>query len=239
MADLSSKEWHESICPTNRLPYLWSYRGYFYSGTSWGTLTETEMMQYNAKCIADQLYNPWWGGKYNTLKEQKGWTLLAIAGAFGNFQAECTMNPALIERSYADPDTGGGMGLAQWTPNKRFRAWMDEHGFDYYSIVGQAAFMADEMCGGKPMGEAEWLEYWKYSFYEYTQIADETPERAALIFGQNYERPAAGEYEQRQNNAAKWYEWLLENPPTLHQNYESMRKSNLIYYMKRRKHVWP
>ena len=236
MPDFSSKTWQEAINTTNNLPYLWSYRGHFYDNSSWKDFTAKDMREYNAKCIADQLYNGWWGGRFDTRSEKKGWTLLAIAGAFGNFQSECSLNPGLIERKYTDPDTGGGMGLAQWTPNKRYRNWCDGQGLEYHRVETQCMFMCAEAECLKPMGEQEWLKTWPFSFYEYTQLEGETPSRAALIFGQNYERPAAGEYTKRQEDAEEWYKWLTKNPPKLHPIVS--HNFNWIYYLRRRRDLY-
>lgn len=231
--DLSDKKWYKEINPTNNLPYLWSYRGSFYNHISYGDLTDAQKLRMNAACIADQLFNPWWGMEFNLCPEHKGWTLLAIAGFLGNVQSECGLNPGLIERKYTDPDTGGGIGLIQSTPNRNYRKWCDSMGFQYYDMTVQFRVIAYEMSGRRLYGHGGWYETWPYSFYEYSQIEDVTPERAALVFAQNYLRPAAGVYEERQEQAKNWYEWLVENPPKKH---EILTSSNWIYYMKRRCH---
>lgn len=238
--DWSDKTIHKERCPRNGKPFYWSYRGHFDDGVVDG-LTRQEILYVNANCLVDLLYNDWWGGRFNTLDTKKGWTLLAIAGALGNFDVECSLNPGLIERKYVDPDTGGGMSLAQWTPNKRFRNWCDSVNLPYHTMDTACYMMAAEMSGKRPMVEAEWLQYWPYTFYEYSQKNDASPGRMGLIFGQNYERPGAGIYTEREKKAEKWYEWLVQQTWTKHApggEFADQSLGKIMFYLRRRRDLY-
>lgn len=238
MPNLNDKKVYLSYNPRNNMPYFWSYRGYLDTNAVPG-YTRKQMQEANASCIADILYNDWWGGIYNTLPDKKGWTLVAIAGALGNYESECTLNPALIERKYTDPDTGGGIGLPQWTPNKKWRAWCDARDLPYNEIDTFAYATAYEMSGTKPeIGAGEWIAYWKYTYYQYSQLEyseTNTASRAATIYYTNYERSAAQDPGTRPEQAEKWYEFLLKNPPKKHPPLRTYGTSDLIYYLRRRR----
>lgn len=206
----------------NGMPYKWAYTAY---------LPEDEQAA-NVDCFAAQLYASDWAGSYVTKYPANGWTLNAIAGWLGNVEAECGMNPGLYEgRKIGDSN---GFGLVQWTPGTKLRNWLAEEGLTPdYDPRNQIWRMAWEMQNGE-----QWYGvsgYGNMTFYEFSQSTKD-PGYLAEAFYFSYERSAAGQAGTRPDKAEKWYKYLLENPP---QSGKVKSRSNLIYYMKRRKHVWP
>lgn len=173
-----------------------------------------EEMQTNALFIRDYLV-------------AKGWTVNAVAGLLGNWEAESRMNPNVYEGFYThSSDLGNyGYGLSQWTPwlgtstydtaeeqrnyhgsnNPTFGRWCLDNGRDKSLMETQLDYV-DTGLGGyrKASGYPESYDEFKKS----TKGAD----YLAQLYYVNYERSAAGEWGSRPTYALEWYAYLTGNP---------------------------
>lgn len=159
---------------------------------------------------------------------RNGWTYNAIAAVVGNMQAESYINPAQWElgrtiESYAENNIG--FGLVQWTPWWKYAEWAgSDWRTNYDKQLGRILFELE-------MGEGyQWITTQSYplSFEEFTRSRLD-PETLALTFFKNYERGTGGE-QARQDNAAYWYDYLLNNNPTpVPVNYSNF---NFMLYLK-------
>lgn len=154
----------------------------------------------------------------------KGWTLTAICGAMGNFDAETggSLNPNTYENWTVKPDIGNyGYGLAQWTPwlgkagyedaesqrhyhgsnNPTFGRWCLDNGRDKATMEAQLDYLDAGLGGYKSTSTfPESFEDFKTSSASANYLAKE--------FYVNYERSAAGNYGDRPDRADEWYDFL-------------------------------
>ena len=146
----------------------------------------------------------------------QGWTLNAVAGALGNFQAESTLNPAIWQGRTvpADPyTTSKGYGLAQWTPANKYINWCDSKGISYPLGSSNMTYLVAE-----PEHKGNWStnNYKNYTWSEYI-VATDPPEICARCWLWGYERPASPNLTDRQKKARYWYDYLegvSPEPPT-------------------------
>ena len=143
---------------------------------------------------------------------RNGWTYNSIAAVVGNMQAESYINPAQWElnrpiESYTENNIG--FGLVQWTPWWKYADWAgSDWRTNYDKQLGRLLFELE-------MGEGyQWITTASYplSFEEFTHSTLD-PRTLALTFFKNYERGVGGE-QARQDNAAYWYEHLVNDPPS-------------------------
>lgn len=171
------------------------------------SLTQSEMEE-NAVIIARML-------------RASGWTLEAIAGALGNFEAECTLNPNDPESSTGFPTSSAsrshGFGLPQWTPwYNRYGAWCNANGIAISAtdenpagkITPQLAYLEYECVHGYNGGKT-WYNNHGYS-YTWTQykMSTDSPETLAKAFYWQYERSGANDPTTRPAKARAWYTFL-------------------------------
>lgn len=184
-----------------------------YINTLNARLTESEM-QTNALFIRDYLV-------------AKGWSVNAVAGLLGNWQAESRINPNVYEGYYVhSSDLGSyGYGLSQWTPwlgtstydtaeeqrnyhgsnNPTFGRWCLDNGRDKSLMETQLDYVDSGLGGYRIVtGYPETYAQFKVS----TKGAD----YLAKLYYVNYERSAAGEWGDRPDYALEWYEYLTGNP---------------------------
>lgn len=142
---------------------------------------------------------------------RKGWTYQSIAAVIGNMQAESYINPAQWElnrpiESYEESNIG--FGLVQWTPWWKYAEWAgSDWRTNYDKQLGRLLYELE-------MGEGyQWITTASYplSFEAFTRSTLD-PRTLALTFFKNYERGVGGE-QARQDNAAYWYGYLVNNPP--------------------------
>lgn len=171
-----------------------------------------EQMQVNAKWIASFFLD-------------KGWTINAIAGMMGNFEAESTINPARWENNTdyrAQGVSNKGFGLAQWTPWSKYINWCSANGLTEYHIRSAchriyAEFVSPGSLSGYGDGQyfpTSEFDVSRDEFIHSTMSAGEL----AKIFVRNYERPysvlygTAAEkqatYDKRASMASTWYAYL-------------------------------
>ena len=151
---------------------------------------------------------------YNYLKP-RGWSLNAIAGMIGNFQAESAINPARWQSDKIGA-TKSGYGLAQWTPASKFLNWCNNNGFDPTSMDSALKRIEDEMNDG--------YQYYSTSAYPLSfrkfKVSTESASYLACAFAWNYERSkvvisgseAAKQKlkDQRGGFATTWYNYLKD-----------------------------
>lgn len=175
----------------------------------------TEQKQTNAVFIRDYLL-------------AKGWSLTAICGMLGNFDAESQMNPNVYQDWTVKPDIGNyGYGLAQWTP------WLGKSGYEdaesqrHYHGTNSPTFGRWCIDNGREKSEMEtqldYIDlglggYSKTSAYPETfsdfKTTNKSVDYCAKLFYVNYERSAAGTWGDRPSRAESWYSFLTgEAPP--------------------------
>lgn len=174
----------------------------------------TAEMQTNALFIRDYLV-------------AKGWSVNAVAGLLGNWQAESRINPNVYEGyNVHSSDLGSyGYGLSQWTPwlgtstydtaeeqrnyhgsnNPTFGRWCLDNGRDKSLMETQLDYVDTGLGGYRIVtGYPETYAQFKVS----TKSAD----YLAQLYYVNYERSAAGQWGDRPDYALEWYEYLTGNP---------------------------
>ena len=180
----------------------------------------------------------------------RGWSLDAVCGMLGNFEAESTINPNRVENSQKDrwPNWGNyGFGVAQWTPwytkrkpdgswydaanyhgsnNPTYGYWAEQNGYtvaaDGSGTIGNFEPQLDYLNAnlGTSSGKT-WVQNYK--------TTSAGPEQAAKDFYVYYEKSEAGTWGTRPAKAIKWYEYLSGStpqppqPPT-----PTKRKTNFI-----------
>lgn len=161
-----------------------------------------------------------------------GFTINALAGMLGSFEAESTINPGRLQGASgapipSDPTTiTQGFGLVQWTPGyANYISWAESQGYVGYDSWGrlypQYLRIIYELENG--------LQYYPTTAYpetfrEFSQSTKD-PEYLARAFVYNYERPADPDVDKREENARYWYEYLggIEPQPV-------SRKSKIMYW---------
>ena len=163
----------------------------------------------------------------------RGWTLDAVCGLLGNFEAESTINPNRVENSQKDrwPNWGNyGFGVAQWTPwytkkkpdgswydatnyhgsnNPTYGYWAEQNGYtvaaDGSGTIGNFEPQLDYLNAnlGTSSGKM-WVQNYK--------TASAGPEQAAKDFYVYYEKSEAGTWGTRPAKAAAWYKYLSGGP---------------------------
>lgn len=146
----------------------------------------TPEQQHNAKDIFEYFTN-------------SGWTANASAGLLGNIVSESGLIPDVWEGGH-----GPGYGLVQWTPADNLIAWCKDNGLDYTTLRAQCQRIAFEMTHGQQFFPS------KFSSMTAAEYMNSTlsPEQLALIFLNNYERPANSNQPQRSTQARYWYDNL-------------------------------
>lgn len=162
----------------------------------------------------------------------KGWSMGAICGTLGNFDAETggTLNPNVFEgwKTHSSALGKYGYGLAQWTPwlgtstyntpesqrnyhgsgNPTLGRWCLDNGRAKETIEAQLDYL------GLGLGGYKSTSSFPETFNEFTR-SERSPNYLAKVFYVNYERSAAGAYGDRPDRADKWYEYFTggEAPP--------------------------
>lgn len=185
-----------------------------------GNLT-TEQRQTNAMHIC-----------YNLMRY--GFTLNAIAGMLGNFEAESYLNPNIVEideRQNRDryPGLGNyGYGLAQWTPwwglegstvtqrenyhgngKPTYGQWAMDRGYTFNRVDGGTGgeMYPQLLYLSEGQGGYNTSSYYNVTFEQYKNTTVDGAE-AARIWYRNYERSRADSYGNRPTLGQKWYDFL-------------------------------
>lgn len=133
-----------------------------------------------------------------------GWTKNAVAAMLGNMESESTINPGIYE-SLNSGSTTNGFGLVQWTPNTKYKSWVDEQGLSGYgNIDNQIKRILYEVENG-----LQWIatESYPLTFKAFTTSTD-SPETLAQAFLYNYERPASLDQPNRSTQAREWFNFI-------------------------------
>mgnify|MGYP004556064143 CR=1 FL=1 len=173
----------------------------------------------------------------DVLQGQYGWTLEAIAGVLGCFQAESAMNPGIYETSHGGnlnnlPYFPGGMGLAQWTDYPAYTSeypnplpWSaDKEGKNWWDGNFQCWLLtkaADDNYTSMGYGQGpRWgwqmsSSYPSISFSEYQKFSGDTDQATEYWFYDfewHSSSVPSGYLETRKEAAKKWYEFLGGHP---------------------------
>lgn len=158
---------------------------------------------------------------YNYLGS-RGWSVNAIAGMLGNFEAESTINPG---RYQGDVSSGSGWGLAQWTPHSKYTNWCEENGLVWHHMDSALLRIIYEFENGIQYDNTPMDSDYDLSSYQF-MTSTASPYWLAGCFVMNYEKPASVLYNSsnetyeehlqkkantlkaRGNNAEDWYEFL-------------------------------
>ena len=137
----------------------------------------------------------------------KGWSLNAICGLFGNLQAESGFN-AGIWQTHNIGNLDGGYGLVQWTPASKYFEWCTQSGLsDPSEMDNNLARIIYEVENG-----LQWIatDDYSFTFKEFT-TSTASVSYLAKAFLLNYERPkdqSETKQNERANNAVNWYEYI-------------------------------
>lgn len=183
-----------------------------------------------------------------------GWSVNAIAGMLGNFQAESTINPG---RYQGDTPSGAGWGLAQWTPHTKYTNWCEENGLEWSHMDSALKRIIYEFENGVQYDNTPSDPDYAISSQDF-MTSTKAPSWLAGCFLMNYEKPASvlytpdtETYEEHQEkkrraiaargvNADNWYEFLTGLPAPVHPGSNTKKgMSFLLLYLatRRRSHV--
>ena len=128
------------------------------------------------------------------------WTKKAICAMLGNMDVESRMNPVT--------KTGDQWGLVQWSPSNKLTDWAERHGLIWEYGSTQCARIKfewdfpDKAPQWRPMETG-------VSFYEWSQMTDETLDRMTHLFRYCYETAKPESEPER-----KWYaQFYFDNLP--------------------------
>ena len=116
-----------------------------------------------------------------------GWSVNAIAGMLGNFQAESTINPG---RYQGDDPSGSGWGLAQWTPHSKYTKWCDENGLVWHHMDSALKRIIYEFENGVQYDNTPADSNYAIKSQEFI-TSTSTPSHLAGCFLMNYEKAAS------------------------------------------------
>lgn len=172
---------------------------------------------------------------FKGVMQNRGWSINAIAAAFGNWQSECRLNTNNPEKSGYPSYHGGGFGLPQWTPwYRKYGRWCEENNIQNIAndnnpaadINKQLDYHDYECRYGdvhnpdKP-GGATWYSYkrgdirYSYSWDGFKRATDDVAYMARAYYWQ-YERSNGGTDEsadRRAKQAVEWYKYLTGSSP--------------------------
>lgn len=172
---------------------------------------------------------------FKGVMQSRGWSINAIAAAFGNWQSECRLNTNNPEKSGYPSYHGGGFGLPQWTPwYRKYGRWCEENNIQNIAndnnpaadINKQLDYHDYECKYGdvhnpdKP-GGATWYSYqrgdirYSYSWDGFKRATDDVAYMARAYYWQ-YERSNGGTDEsadRRAKQAVEWYKYLTGSSP--------------------------
>lgn len=172
---------------------------------------------------------------FKGVMQSRGWSINAIAAAFGNWQSECRLNTNNPEKSGYPSYHGGGFGLPQWTPwYRKYGRWCEENNIQNIAndnnpaadINNQLDYHDYECKYGdvhnpdKP-GGATWYSYqrgdirYSYSWARFKVATDDVAYMARAYYWQ-YERSNGGTDEsadRRAKQAVEWYKYLTGSSP--------------------------
>ena len=172
---------------------------------------------------------------FKGVMQSRGWSINAIAAAFGNWQSECRLNTNNPERDTYPQPGSYGFGLPQWTPwYRRYGMWCKENNIQNIAndnnpaadINKQLDYHDYECKYGdvhnpdKP-GGATWYSYqrgdirYSYSWSRFKIATDDVAYMARAYYWQ-YERSGGGTDEsadRRAKQAVEWYKYLSGSTP--------------------------
>lgn len=172
----------------NQLPFLKGSNSYLGSGGS--------ASSYYGNSIAEKTWNFLIG---------QGYSEYAVAGLMGNIHQESGgFNPAIVENG----GSGEGIGLCQWSWGRRnqLEAYAQAMGKDWSDVNLQLDFLLMELTGNKNgyTGSVD-FQFIPASAKQQWENA-QSPEEAATIFSNTFERPSVPMMENRIYWANKYYE---------------------------------
>ena len=172
---------------------------------------------------------------FKGVMQSRGWSINAIAAAFGNWQSECRLNTNNPQRDTYPQPGSYGFGLPQWTPwYRKYGMWCKENNIQNIAndnnpaadINKQLDYHDYECKYGdvhnpdKP-GGATWYSYqrgdirYSYSWSGFKVAKDDVAYMARAYYWQ-YERSGGGTDEsadRRAKQAVEWYKYLTGSSP--------------------------
>lgn len=151
-----------------------------------------------------------------------GWTLNAVCGVLGNFEAESGLNPwrwqndivlASTDSYNIDVSTAHGYGLPQFTPAGKYAheplaQVLTGFGVNYSDVVGSGNDGTAQLNFINQYADYQSTGTWPQTYADFKNWSG-TPEDAASIWLHNYERPLSYSTENdRRANARYWFDLL-------------------------------
>ena len=170
---------------------------------------------------------------YSYLK-QMGFSSSALCGMLGNMETESTINPGIYENLDSSSSTNG-YGLVQWTPNTKYKNWVDDLGGGNYGDI----YLQCERILFEFANNIQYIPTTKYpmSATEFV-LSNKSPEYLAQVFLLNYERPLDQTQPNRSTQARYWYD-LLDGSPIIDPEYpvfdkKKKKRYKFVLFNKRR-----
>ncbi|WP_429970767.1 phage tail tip lysozyme [Fructilactobacillus sp. Tb1] len=161
-------------------------------GTKTGNLNSLNNIVYQTDFNDTQIANAKY--IYNFFIQQ-GWSLNAISGMLGNMTSESGVMPDVWEVG-----GGGGYGLVQWTPGSTLINWCNANNLDYKTLYAQCMRIQYEMTNGIQFFPSSYSDMNAYQYMTSTDSAYDL----AMVFLNNYERPAEYYQPARGDYAQEW-----------------------------------
>ena len=166
-----------------------------------GTMTQQEM-EGNVDEIYAQLYSNY------------TWSVNAICAVLGNLQQESALNPAQTQTGYDINGMRGGYGLAQWTPARKIKNWLQANNHSLYSGYWQIYALNMNEISSDYGNEYIPTTDFPLTFAEFKN-SGETVAYLTEAFLKNYERAGDEALSNRIQYAEDWYRYIMgADPPT-------------------------
>ena len=189
-----------------------------------------DQQRYNAHKVKDALITA-------------GWTLNAVCGTLGNMQCESYMSPAFIQATnrwrlpnsaadlsdvpnsvmenfyreyYGDPNRAYGIGLVQWDglgiTRQKLVGYAENNGWNWYDGDTQTSRILYEQTNNLQWQSTVTIDGVAYNWSTYP-TGTATPENMSEAWRTGYEVGGDDTVVQRQENARRWYDYFITDPP--------------------------
>lgn len=207
----------------------------------WWMSTDTHIGVSAGGYSTEQCYN---AHKVKNALLAGGWTLNAICGTLGNMQCESFMSPAYIQATnrwrlpnnaaslsdvpnsvmqnfykeyYGDPNRNYGIGLVQWDgkgiTRQKLVGYAENNGWNWYDGDTQTSRILYEQANNIQWQSTVTIGGVAYNWSTYP-TGTATPENMAEAWRTGYEVGGDDTVVQRQENARRWYDYFITDPPS-------------------------
>lgn len=141
---------------------------------------------------------------WDFLDENYGWSDATKAGIIGNIIIECSWSLEIKDEDiYAKNPNEGGYGICQWNSGRKEKLFA-MYNTSYPDLAQQLQYMKYEMFGE----EGTTCQFISGTWARDELLSTDSPERAALLFAEHFERCHHSTYQNRQDWARLVYEYF-------------------------------